>query len=319
MRKADYDKLVALCSMQMADEPYLVHTMVPPVFTGSISLRYDPKSRINEEISKKVEAQWNLDLEKAKAELAEKGIKTEIRPHDGSSPSLALYNVETSKPVRFSRPMMKYESHSVSFMDSRKYQAIIYLGQTNFVEQTTVHKINPVTVVWSFGPSSFVILTDDESKRYVLLGDRSKGIQHTDQEIEREFYPKGYFYTEGLSELSGDDMANRSPLETLIKKQLAEQSNLPDDIIESAKLESLGAFFISAPHFGAGVGHTIHIKLPCKVEDFGQFHKGSKYTGSSTVRLEDLAGFVEVQGNNLMPISRHLLWSYAIRHPELVE
>lgn len=319
MRKKDYDKLVAFCSRQGADEPYSVYSMMPPVNVRLINLRYNPQSRIDQEISKKVEAQWNIDLEKARAEFAGRGIEAEIRPYKEGSPTFALYNVETNRPVRFSRPMMKYEGHDVNFMDSEQCQATIHLGQTNFVEQTTVYRISPGTVVWSFGPSSFVMLTDDESQRYVLFGDRSKGIQHTDQDIEREFYPKGYFYTEGLGEISSDNMGNKSPLEILIKKQLAEQSNLPNEITESAELEPLGAFFISAPHFGVGVGHAIYVKLPCKAGDFGQFHKGSKYTGSSIVKLEDLADFVEAQGNNLMPISRQLLWYYARRHPELVE
>ena len=306
MRKQDYQRLIEICSVERATAPYTVRNIVPPKDFQSVTLSYNQYSTLDEKLLEQIKLEWDKQVEQAKKE----GRKM------------------------FSRPLMMYNGRKVNYDGNGKAVVKLDLGETSFSEHTLAHKINPYKAAWSFGPNSFILLEDDEQKRYVLFGDRAKAVAHTDQAIEREFFPKGYFYTDKMGDfVKGKEVEfgqigcyldysfeeDNTILEKLVRSQLSDQTNFTREIINEAKIEQLGAFLISPPHFDSSASHVINVKVPCKAKDFGQFHKGTKCTSSSLVRLEDITGFVESEGDNLMPISRLLLYQYAVRHPEIVE
>lgn len=306
MRKQDYSRLIELCSVERPTAPYTVCNIVPPANFKVAEISYNQYSSLDEKLLSQIKIEWDKQVEQAKKE----GRKM------------------------FSRPIMMYKRHIIQYDDNRKTTIKLVLGETSFSEHTLAHKIDHSRPAWAFGPNSFVLLEDDEKKRYILFGDRAKTVAHTDQAIEREFFPKGYFYTDNISSLVKGKEVDLEPLgcaldysftddntilEKFVRSQLSDQTNFTEEMIKQAEIEPLGVFLIPHPHFDASASQVINIKLPCKAQDFGQFHKGAKYTGSSFIRLEELTSFVEAQGDNLMPISRLLLYQYAKRHPEIVE
>lgn len=315
MRKQDYKRLIELCSVERATAPYTLTNVVPPQHFASLELSYNPNSKLDADLREKINVEFfNTQIkpwdEKVNMAIAEGKVKADdkakIRELFGDRP--------------FSKPFMCYKGHQVQYRDNTKATVAIDLGETSYSEHTLAHQIDSSRVAWSFGPSSFIILEDDEQKRYILFGDRSKAIAHTTQAIEREFFPKGYFYTDNLSKLTkGREFDGKTILETLIRSQLSDQTNFTEAIVNKADIEIVGAFLIPAPHFDANASGVIKIKLPCKAKDFGQFHKGKKYISSTLVKFEDLTSLVESEGDNLTPISRTEIYQWAVRHPEIVE
>jgi len=322
MRKSDYDALVEMCSVQRADAPYTVWNAVPPANLGSVEITHSSGFVLDDtELAKQVAEEWIKHLEGEKEKLASEGVEAVMTTKDAGSPAPVLIDAKSGDLLRYSRPIIKYNGHILTVGDDQEATITIETGTTNYAEHRFAHKLDHTKAAWCFGPSSVVIVEDDEDRRYVLFGDRAKNVAHTDQEFEREFFPKGYFY---LDDMPRDDEGWMTPndkgvLEVLVRKQLAAQSNFPAEMVEIADIETMGFFLIPEPHYDVDSTHAIHVRLPCKAADFGQFHKGTKYDRSSLVPLEELPQFVEEQGQNLVPIARLLIWQYLVRHPELVE